>query len=96
MTYDHWKTTNPEDQWMGHEPETIVNCPTCGGEGGYEKRIWVYEVGCGYGHDSSDWQICPTCNGVGFEMEPVEPDGRWCSRCGGDSINCPECEGTGK
>ena len=21
MTYDHWKTTNPADQWLGPEPE---------------------------------------------------------------------------
>ena len=20
MTYDHWKTTNPADEWMGEEP----------------------------------------------------------------------------
>lgn len=20
MTYDHWKTTNPEDEWLGPDP----------------------------------------------------------------------------
>jgi hypothetical protein len=27
MTYDHWKTTNPADQWLGPEPEEDDGMP---------------------------------------------------------------------
>ena len=36
-----------------------------GGEGGFEKHIWVYEHGCGFGHDDSIWAICAVCDGAG-------------------------------
>ena len=36
MTYDHWKTTNPADEWLGPDPEEDdgMNAP------GY----WMYET----------------------------------------------------
>jgi DnaJ-class molecular chaperone len=33
MTYDHWKTTNPEDALLGEPPEVFDECPDCAGEG---------------------------------------------------------------
>jgi hypothetical protein len=69
MTYDHWKTTDPRD--AEYEPERIVNCPDCGGEGVIYKAIWVYERGCGFPHEDVSADACSTCNGVGFEIGPA-------------------------
>jgi hypothetical protein len=27
MSYDHWKTTNPEDEWLGPEPKEQEEVP---------------------------------------------------------------------
>jgi hypothetical protein len=26
MSYDHWKTTNPDDEWLGPEPRLPCGC----------------------------------------------------------------------
>lgn len=70
-TYDSWKTRAPEDERgfdLGEPPEELVDCPDCGGEGGYEKTIHVYEAGCGFSHPDGWWVTCPTCNGRGFDI----------------------------
>lgn len=41
MTYDHWKTTNPEDAFLGPDPqeqgpEFWDTCPVCDGFGNKE------------------------------------------------------------
>jgi hypothetical protein len=58
MTYDHWKTTNPEDQWLGSEV-----CSCCGGLG-------YIEDDCECGDDTCCClepipPICLECNGAG-------------------------------
>jgi hypothetical protein len=31
MTYDHWKSTNPEDEFLGPDPADADDmCPNCG------------------------------------------------------------------
>ena len=31
MTYDHWKTTNPDDEFLGPDPDDdIIECDVCG------------------------------------------------------------------
>jgi hypothetical protein len=55
--------TNPEDAFLGPPPEVEITCEHCGREGGYEKHIWVYERGCGFGHDDSMWVTCEACGG---------------------------------
>jgi hypothetical protein len=46
----------------------------CGGEGGYEKHIRVYEHGCGFAHDDCTWATCQTCGGRGINIIDVEPN----------------------
>jgi hypothetical protein len=48
MSYDHWKTTNPADEWLGPEPESARLSCGCYGE-------------CDpYAHDTApDWDGTP-------------------------------------
>ncbi len=36
-TYDHWKTTNPADEFLGPPPMIEVQCDYCGGKGYLEE-----------------------------------------------------------
>lgn len=79
MTYDSWKTRSPDDELFhglpyGPMPEVWEDCPNCGGEGGFEKHIWVYEQGCGFGHDDSMWVTCDVCDGTGGMIREAEGD----------------------
>lgn len=76
MTYDRWKTRSPDDELLGEPPEVWEDCPRCGGEGGYEKHIWVYEHGCGFGHDDGMWVTCEVCNGTRGMICEAEVDKR--------------------
>jgi hypothetical protein len=55
-------------------PEIWLDCPHCSGEGGFEKHIWVYEHGCGFGHDDSMWATCAVCDGIGGMICEAEGD----------------------
>ena len=64
MTYDHWKTTNPEDEYLGHDPDEDEGCWNCGGEGFLEGL-------CTCGEDTCcclepEPPICPECKGKGY------------------------------
>lgn len=82
MSYDSWKTRSPDDEiplddlyaWGELPPEVWLDCPECGGEGGYERHIFVYEAGCGFGHDDSEWVTCPACDGRGGMICEAEGD----------------------
>jgi hypothetical protein len=58
-----------------HEPpQTLAECPACGGEGCFVTRITVYELGCGFPHDDSHEETCTICGGGGFIVVDVEAD----------------------
>jgi hypothetical protein len=43
MTYDHWKTTNPADQWLGPEPEEddgLIDDPGAATSRDFAKSQW--------------------------------------------------------
>ncbi len=48
-----------------HGPQALAQCPECGGEGYFLKRITVYEHGCGFPHDDTDEIKCEACDGTG-------------------------------
>jgi hypothetical protein len=44
MSYDHWKTTNPEDEWLGPEPKSEEEPPEKTlGQIAYE-RYWAQHL----------------------------------------------------
>lgn len=55
-------------------PLVWKDCEDCGGEGGGEKHITVYERGCGFSHDDSMWVTCDTCHGDGGFVCEAEGD----------------------
>ena len=55
-------------------PKVWKDCESCGGEGGYEKHIRVYEQGCGFAHDDSTWVECEECHGRGGSVWEIEGD----------------------
>lgn len=69
---------NPHDRSSAateHVPEVWLDCPQCGGEGGWEQHCRTYELGCGFAHDDSEWRQCHVCNGVGGIICEAEGDG---------------------
>jgi hypothetical protein len=67
MTYDHWKTTNPADEFLGPDPdeeddspEPVSECDCCGDQKeGCIDTVW----------NGMEVHACPFCRGV-------EPDWR--------------------
>ena len=57
-----------------HVPEVWIDCPECGGEGGWEQHCRTYELGCGFAHDDSEWRECHVCNGIGGMICEAEGD----------------------
>lgn len=58
-----------------HEaPEVFIECTECGGDGVIRKNIWVYEHGCGFGHDDVTETPCRLCNGAGGTICEAEGD----------------------
>jgi hypothetical protein len=43
----------------------LVPCPTCRGLAVTPRAVWVYEPGCGFGHDDTEEDACPECEGAG-------------------------------
>jgi len=59
-------------------PEVWLDCPECGGEGGWEQHCRTYEPGCGFAHDDSEWRECHVCHGIGGMIcEAEEDNGRY-------------------
>lgn len=74
MTYDHWKTTNPEDEWLGDPPQQWFVCEACDGDGITRRGIRIYEHGCGFAHDDVEEIPCGKCNGAGGWLDDAETD----------------------
>lgn len=74
MTYDRWKTTNPEDALFDVPPEIEVECGACDGAGYIVKGMRVYEHGCGFVHMDSYEDPCGNCDGRGFFICEAEGD----------------------
>jgi hypothetical protein len=60
MTYDHWKTTNPDDEYLGDVLDDQGGCPNCGGEGVIYMCLEEYacidpEGGCDMCARRCDW-----------------------------------------
>lgn len=62
--FDH--SRDVEEEWHPFLPAEIIECPVCQGEGIEVYRTFIYEHGCGFGHDSSDERPCPECGGAGY------------------------------
>lgn len=50
-------------------PQQLIECNACDGSGVEVFGTWVYEHGCGYGHNSTDERPCGKCNGNGWWIE---------------------------
>ncbi len=74
MTYDHWKTTNPADEFLGPPLEIEVACDMCGGAGYFEVP-YPYSK---WGNDPHGCTVepCGNCGGRGFFICEVEGDTR--------------------
>lgn len=55
-------------------PQQWFVCDACNGSGVEVFGIWVYEPGCGFGHDSTDERPCGKCAGAGGWPDDAEPD----------------------
>jgi len=55
-------------------PEIWKDCDICGGEGVIYKNAWVYETGCGFGHDDVHSVECDACAGNGGFICEAEGD----------------------
>ncbi len=55
-------------------PEIWKDCEVCGGEGAIYKSIFVYEAGCGFGHDDVYSVECDACAGNGRFICDAECD----------------------
>lgn len=74
MTYDHWKTTEP-DPWLHDEPpEQWFVCDACDGMGVIGTRVTVYEHGCGFPHDDTHEEECVSCGGIGGWIADADGD----------------------
>jgi hypothetical protein len=51
----------------------LVPCPTCRGLAVKPRAVWVYEPGCGFGHDDAEEDACPECEGNGQVLVEGEP-----------------------
>ncbi len=49
----------------GEPPEQFFECVQCCGEGHQLRATWVYEHGCGFGHEDVEAVPCDVCNGSG-------------------------------
>jgi hypothetical protein len=67
-------TGNDHGPYFDDPPEIWLDCPECGGEGGWEQHCRVYEHGCGFAHDDSEWRVCHVCNGTGGMICEAEGD----------------------
>lgn len=72
MTYDHWKTTEPD--MHDETPQQWFTCDLCDGMGVIGRRVTVYEHGCGFPHDDTEENTCINCGGVGGWVVDAEPD----------------------
>ena len=55
-------------------PETLADCPVCGGSGTIAHAFRAYAPGCGFSHEDAFEVPCEACRGAGFTLEEVEPD----------------------
>jgi DnaJ-class molecular chaperone len=55
-------------------PQQIFTCEACEGSGVEVFGTWVYEHGCGFGHNSTDERPCGACNGAGWWVDDASPD----------------------
>lgn len=53
-------------------PLIWIVCGCCDGEGTVQRRITVYEHGCGFGHDDYVDEQCKPCAGQGGWIEEDE------------------------
>lgn len=51
-----------------HDNLMLVPCPRCDGAGAQVFASWVYEHGCGFGHEDSYEEACPDCEGNGQQL----------------------------
>jgi hypothetical protein len=83
MTYDHWKTTNPADEFLGPEPEDFKESATDRGpprpvEGGMFRFVLCEacqsegRIYRGLYEDERDCGECPVCEGTGLMEIKVE------------------------
>lgn len=73
MTYDHWKTTEPDPFAHDEPPQQWAECAVCDGLGYLITRVTVYEHGCGFPHDDSHEIPCDACGGAGGWVDNAEP-----------------------
>ncbi len=73
MTYDHWKTTNPEDERL-EPPQQWYICDACYGSGEIVRGMWGREPGCGHPHMMEIGEPCGKCSGAGGWLDDVEAD----------------------
>ena len=61
MTYDHWKTTNPDDEFLGPGPEDKDDFDECDGCGETDELDWHL----GY-------LMCPKCRAAEEDKEAAD------------------------
>lgn len=74
MTYDHWKTLSPDDEfdYLNPPPEIYFECGFCNGEGQIEK--WDSPSKWAIDPPSAIMVPCDVCNGAGGFVCEAESD----------------------
>jgi hypothetical protein len=82
VTYDHWKTTNPDDEWIGPEPPPCL--PQRTSRGNYCADCGAPEGECWW--DAPELATCDCCD----KSVPAEEISR-CWAYGIETFACEEC-----
>jgi hypothetical protein len=67
MSYDHWKTTNPDDEWLGPEPQLPCGCRGHCNPYAHD-TAWDWDGT----PDGPDYHRCPECDEKIYEGDSHE------------------------
>ena len=60
MSYDHWKTTNPDDEWLGSAQQSGDRDDESENDWSSDEEIGYWEHFGRYDEEPSDWRIDET------------------------------------
>ena len=93
MSFDHWKTTNPDDEWLGPEPESEEEEPEDHFYESVQERAAAHAADALHEHEQRQQRLPCGCYG---KCNPYAHDTAWDwdgTPDGPYYTSCPECDG---